>query len=449
MVTPDVGVDEVQPSRATADAGFLAWYTVTFLTLSATLSTIDRQVLALMIGPIKRDFGVSDTLMGFLAGPAFTILYSLATLPVAWVADRTTRRGVIIVGMYFWSFTSAACGFAARFTSLFLARMGVGLGESALSPAAYSMLSDLFPARRLPLALGLLTAAPFLGVGFAYGAGGIIVQALETTGGVTLPFVGHVRSWQAAFMLVGAPGVVLATLGLFTLPEPKRTGRAEEKPLSLAQVVTFFGSMRAYLGLQFIAYIALSIQGWSLFFWVVEFLVRERGLQRAEAGFTYGMMAFALGLIGSLFSGWLGSAWQARGRADATMRLTTIGVLALTPLAIFMPWPKDGHMVLLMLAPITFLMGWPGGLGTTALQFVVPNELKGRIIALYLLVVNCIALTFGPWLGGLISDQVFHGKSLGSSLSLMASINYPIACVCLILCLKPFRAALERAKAWH
>jgi MFS family permease len=105
--------------------------------------------------------------------------------------------------------------------------------------------------------------------------------------------------------------------------------------------------------------------------------------------------------------------------------------------------------VLALLAPITFLMGWPGGLGTTALQFIVPNELKGRIIALYLLVVNFVSLTLGPLLGGLISDRLFAGRSLGHSLSLMAAVDYPVAAICLALCLKPFRAAIHQAAAWE
>jgi MFS family permease len=121
----------------------------------------------------------------------------------------------------------------------------------------------------------------------------------------------------------------------------------------------------------------------------------------------------------------------------------------LGPLAIVMPLLPQGWQILAVLAPITFLMGWPGGLGTTALQFIVPNELKGRIIALYLLIVNFISLTLGPLLGGLISDRLFAGKSLGGSLCLMAAVDYPVAALCLFFCLKPFRRAMAQAEAWE
>ena len=243
----------------------------------------------------------------------------------------------------------------------------------------------------------------------------------------------------------------MALLGRFTLKEPARRGRAVgdgHVPLTLAQVAAFVSGRWKFLTLMFIAYICLSIQGWALFFWVVEFLVRERGVPRAQVGLIYGSMAMVLGFAGAILSGALAARLLQRGSADTLMKLVIAAVLILGPLAIVMPMAPKPWQIFALLVPITFFMGCPGGLGTTALQFIAPNELKGRIIALYMLVVNCISLTLGPFLGGLISDRIFDGKSLGGSLSLMASVNYPIAIVCLILCLRPFRAAVDKARAW-
>ncbi len=443
-------VETVPTSRTIERAGFGAWYAAIFLTVAASFSTVDRQILALMIGPLKRDLAISDTEMGVLGGLAFTLLYTFATLPAAWLADLKSRRLVVTGAVALWSLMTATCGLTHRFLTLFLARMGVGVGEAALSPAAYSMLSDLFPKRALPLAIGLITAAPFIGVGFASIVGGQLVQRLEAAP-VVLPGLGLVKSWQAIFLMLGAAGVALALIGRLTLAEPRRRGLvsgAARETLSLRQIVDFLAGRRRFLILHFIAFIALSIQGWCLFFWVVEFLVRERGMNHAQAGLDYGIMALVFGLSGSIVAGRLASRLQARGDGDATMRLVLMSVLALGPLAVAMPLVPHAAMTLALLAPITFLMGWPGGLGTTALQFIVPNELKGRIIALYMLVVNCISLTLGPWLGGLISDRVFAGKSLGGSLGLMAAIDYPVAAFCLLLCLAPFRRAIAQAAAW-
>jgi MFS family permease len=433
-------------------AGFQAWYAVGFLTVAASLSTVDRQVLALMIGPIKRDLAISDSQMGLLGGLAFSLLYTAFTLPAAWVADQRSRRMVVTGAMLFWSAMTATCGLAHRFVTLFLSRMGVGLGEAALSPAAYSMLSDLFPRRTLPVAIGLLNAAPFLGVGLANIVGGGVIQHFEAAPAISLPILGSVKSWQLMFLMLGLPGVALAVLGAVTLKEPVRRGRVAgdgHVPLTLHQIGGFLAGRWKFLALMFTAYVGLAIQGWGLFFWIIEFLVRERHMLRGQVGLTYGIMAFGLGLAGAIVSGRLASSLLRSDAAEWLMRLVLYSVLVLGPLAIIMPLLPNGWEILAVLAPITFLMGWPGGLGTTALQFIVPNELKGRIIALYLLVVNFISLTLGPLLGGLISDRVFAGRSLGGSLSVMAAVDYPLAAVCLFLCLKPFRRALEQAKAWE
>jgi MFS family permease len=435
---------------AKARAG--AWYAVGFLTVAASLSTVDRQILALMIGPIRRDLAITDSQIGLLGGLAFSLLYTAFTLPAAWIADQRSRRTVVAVGMLFWSAMTATCGLTHRFVTLFLARMGVGLGESALSPAAYSMMSDLFPRASLPMAVGLFSAAPFIGVGVANMVGGPLVQHFETLPRVSLPLLGMVRSWQLMFLGLGLPGVLLAVLGWFTVGEPTRRGRVAgdtSRSLTLREILGFLGGRGRLLTLQFTAYVALAIQGWCLFFWVVEFLVRERGMVRGQAGLIYGVMVFSLGLAGALVSGRLASLLAARGRVDATLRLVLWSVLALGPLAVVMPLVPRAWQVLLLLAPMTFLMGWPGGLGTTALQFIVPNELKGRIIALYLVVVNFISLSLGPWLGGLISERLFAGRSLGGSLSVMAAVDYPIAALCIALSLPSFRKAMGEAQAWE
>jgi MFS family permease len=444
------GVDT--PSSQLADhATAAAWYAAVFLTLAASLSTIDRQVLSLMIGPIRRDLQISDTEMGVIGGLAYTLLYTFCTLPAAWLADRGSRRAVATGAMFLWSVMTASCGLAQSFVTLFLARMGVGIGEAGLAPASYSMLSDLFPKGSLPIALGLLNAAPFLGVGVANILGGALVQHFETAPPVVLPVIGMVKSWQFTFILLGLPGVLMALLGRFSLREPARRGRAVgdgHVPLTLAQVAEFISGRWKFLTLMFIAYICLSIQGWALFFWVVEFLVRERGVPRAQVGLIYGSMAMILGFAGAILSGALAARLLQRGNADTLMKLVIAAVVILGPLAIVMPMAPKPWQIFAFLVPITFFMGCPGGLGTTALQFIAPNELKGRIIALYMLVVNCISLTLGPFLGGLISDRIFDGKSLGGSLSLMAAVDYPVAFVCLILCLRPFRAAVDKARAW-
>ena len=167
------------------------WYVVFLLTIAATLSFIDRQILNVMIGPIKRDLGgLSDTEISLIIGLAFSAVYSLTTLPLARIADRYSRRNVIAAGIFSWSLMTALAGMASSFWQLFTARMGVGIGEASLGPASTSMLADYFDEYRLPLAYGIVAAAPFIGTGLANIVGGPLIDYLEAQPKVILPLFG-------------------------------------------------------------------------------------------------------------------------------------------------------------------------------------------------------------------------------------------------------------------
>ena len=429
--------------------GFYAWYVVGFLTIAATVSIIDRQILALMIGPVKRDLGVSDTMMGLLGGLAFTMFYTVLTLPAAWLSDRSNRRRMIGCGIFFWSLATVGCGLAANYGQLFLARASVGLGEAVLGPASASMISDYFDRKRLPLALGVNAAAPFIGVGLANAGGGYLVQWLEARPEIRLPIMGDLYSWQVMFLVVGLPGLLLALMTL-TVREPVRKGRlVDTRPgMPLAEVVRFFLGIRHYVGWQCAGFTALAIQGWAMFYWVVEFFLREHGASRGEVGLQYGLIALVIGASGGVFAGVCASRMMAAGKPDATLRLVIFSSLCLSvlsPIAFLVP---DYATSMVLIGVVTFFMGWPPGLGYAAIQFVVPNELKGQSLALFAVVVNFLSYTLGPLLGGLISDHVFGGRSLGHTLALMAAVSYPVGALCVWRCLVHFRSALNKAEAW-
>lgn len=431
-------------------SGFYRWYVVGFLTLASTVSIIDRQILALMIGPVKRDLGVSDTMMGLLGGLAFTLFYTALTLPMAWLADRTNRRRIIGLGIFFWSLATMACGMAGRFSHLFIARATVGIGEAALAPAAISMLSDYFDRHRLPLAIAIFGAAPFIGVGLANLLGGLVIAKLEAMPEIVLPLFGTMRSWQAMFVIVGAPGLLLAIVAL-TVREPKRIGRidAGAKGMTLREAAGFFAGRRRFLTYHFIGFTALAMQGWAIFYWVIEFFLREHGAERAAVGFTFGLIALVIGTAGGVFAGQLSARMMQAGRPDATLRLVLAATIALIPVGVAAFLVPSYALAMVLVAVAIFFMGWPNGLGTAALQFIVPNELRGQVMALYYVVVNFLSYTLGPLLGGLISDRVFGGQSLGNTLALMAAVNYPIAAFCIWRCLAHFRTALTAAEAWR
>jgi MFS family permease len=399
-------------------------------------------------------------MMGLLGGLAFTLFYTLFTWPMAWLADRGPRRDIIGLGIFFWSIATISCGLAGRYWHLFTARMAVGLGEAALYPSAISILSDYFDRTRLPLAISIFGAAPFLGIGLANILGGLVIHYLAGSPTMALPLFGVVRSWQAMFIIVGAPGVLLSIVTL-TIREPLRTGRV--RPVATVETHTaktahkmraidtfvFFRARTAFLAFLFASMIALAIQAWAFFFWIVELLVREHGVARSVVGLSFGVSALTFGTLGSVCAGLVSGRMMRSGRRDATLWLSLISTILLIPLGIATPMMAGFVPTMVLVSLSLFLMGWPGGLLTAAMQLIVPNEFRGRMVALYFIFVNFISLSCGPLLGGFVSDRLFGGKALGETIALMAAIDYPIAAVLIWMCVPRFRRALAAAREWQ
>lgn len=428
------------------------WYVVFVLTLASALSYIDRQILNVMIGPVKRDLGgISDTQVSLIMGLAFTLFYNALSIPMGRLADSANRRNLMVWGITGWSIMTSLCGMASQYWQLFLARMGVGIGEATLGPAANSTLADLFTRASLPIAIGFVSASPFLGQGLANILGGPLIDYLESVPNVNLPLIGEVFSWQMVFIVVGLPGLLVALL-VMTTREPKREGRLSSTDAAVpAGEVWAFVKQRGWLFfLMFTAYLGLSTQGFSLFSWLVEYYVRNHGWTRTEIGLTYGTIAMVVGIIGSVFAGWIAGLWIARGRPDATLRIVMWTSLGLLPSATAFTLISDPHLAIWVLVPVTFLMAMPSGLMMTTLQAIAPNELRGQMVAFYLLAVNFLSYTFAPSLPAVLSDYVFQSElALGKSISLLAVINYSIAFVCLAACLPAYRRALAEADTWY
>ena len=197
-----------------------AWATVAILMVAYVLSFVDRQILNLLVEPIRRDLAINDTQMSLLMGLSFALFYTVCGIPLGRVADTRSRRGLIAVGILFWSAATAACGMAKMYWQFLLCRIGVGVGEAALSPAAYSLIADSFPAERRATAISVYSMGVYLGSGLAFLVGGLVIQFASAQGDVTLPVLGEVRPWQLIFLILGVAGVfftLLMTAMLFAL----------------------------------------------------------------------------------------------------------------------------------------------------------------------------------------------------------------------------------------
>ena len=276
---------------------FTQLYVVLVLTLAYTLSFIDRQILAIMIGPIKRDLGgLSDTQVSLILGLAFSLVYALSSLPLARIADRSNRRNLLAAGIFGWSMMTALAGTANTYWQLFMARMGLGVGEAVLQPAATSILADYYDQHRLPLAYGIIGCAPFVGTGLASILGGPLIDYLEAQPQIHLPVVGELFSWQLALMVVGLPGLLLAAL-MFTIKEPERIGEVagETNKYSFRDLTIFVRSKGRFLFLYFLAFLCMSIHGYAYLTWVYELFVRKHDWSRTDIGLSFGSISMVTG----------------------------------------------------------------------------------------------------------------------------------------------------------
>jgi MFS family permease len=405
----------------------IGWYAVGVLTVAYVLSFIDRSILTLLVGPIRADLGISDTQLSLLHGFAFAIFYTTLGIPVALLADRLNRRNIVAVGIAVWSVATALCGLARSFWQLFAARVGVGVGEAALSPAAYSMIADLFPPQRLGRALAVYTLGAFAGAGLAYLIGGAVVGAVAGAPSVTVPLFGEVRAWQLVFFIVGWPGVLVA-LWMLTVPEPAR-----RHPAPLGAGATLRGALRdcaahmrrhwqtytshlvgfALVGLVFNAAIA----------WMPSYLIRVFGQTPAQAGFAVGMALLVFGTLGVLAGGWLTDRLGARGHLDAAMRVGLLSAVCTVPFAVSATLVPVLSLGLALFCGLVFFTSMPFGAAAAAIQLVTPARMRATASSLYLCVLNLVGLGLGPTLVALFTDFLFaDDAAVGRSLALASAI---------------------------
>ena len=242
-----------------------AWYVVGVLCAAYLFAFIDRIIVGLLTPAIQADLGISDTQAGLLQGMAFALFYTIFGLPLGWLADRWSRKRLLSIGMTVWSVMTATCGLASSFLLLFLARVGVGIGEATLNPCAASMISDYFPARTRPRAFGVYVLGTALGAVLTYLTGGFVIGALQTHATVSVPFLGDLKSWQVTFLAVGLPGLIPALLFMFTVKEPRRLDLAAARKgnASWAETGAFLKLNRTTFFCQFLGVALILMAGYG------------------------------------------------------------------------------------------------------------------------------------------------------------------------------------------
>ena len=443
----------------TAQTPGVTWRTHLSLALLALVyifSVIDRQVIAILIQPIKTEFGATDTQMGLLSGLAFGLFYAALGVPVGKLADRYNRSLIVAVCCSLWSVATLACGLATQFWQLFLARLSVAIGEAGGMAPSISVVSDLYPPRQRSMVISLFMTGPHLAVVIGLALGGWIAQQY---------------GWRATFIFFGAPGIVLGLLVWLFVKEPVRGGfdaplppvtpaanaTTTDKPVateSLWRQVLRLMTIPAFRWVGLACGMA-GLAGYAYGVWTPSFLVRTHGLSLAHAGLMFGVASGFGALAGGLSSGWLCDRLVTRD-VRWQLGLPLIGVLVSIPCAIaFLLWPASGYWqmgplmvphAMLFASIFGFFASWWPSLSYSAISHMVRASERGVAAALLNFFITLFGIGMGPLLTGVLSDlltPMLGLQALRWSLVCVMLLMIPTA-ILLGMALKPYRDQLAQ-----
>lgn len=408
-----------------------AWVTLSVLVVGVLLAYVDRQILSLLVDPIRPDLGLNDTQIGVLQGPAFALFYAFAALPLGLMIDRYNRRNILIVGVLVWSLATAACGLAVDFWSLFAARVGVAVGEACLIPGVLSLLGDAFSPRRKPTAFAVYMVLVLVGSSLAIVASGAVIDAIATgghhVGAITTP-------WRVAFLWVALPGPLVA-LSFAALREPARsgsTGPASDETL---------GHDRLMILLWLVPGLACASVAFQLTLaWFPTVLVRDYGLSGGQAGRLLGLSV----ALASLGVG-LAAAFAPRllkNRLRPMLLWAGAGLLVGAPLLLLTHSIRPDTAVLgATLAAAPALLAYC--LAPTLIQAIAPNRYWGRTTAVFKLI-ESIMIAGAAVVVGVGSDRLGQG-GLATSLVLTLGLSLVLGAAALLRARGKVASAREAA----
>ncbi len=395
------------------------WWALTVFTIALILSYVDRQILSLLTGPVSAELQINDFQMSLLLGAAFAILYAVAGVPLGRVADLFPRRRVIVIGIVAWSAATLACGLAASFGQLFIARVCVGIGEAALLPAAVSILADYFSPSRRGTAIGILIMGAAAGHAIALVVGGMLLQSIAAGDFAWLPLVGGMEDWRIAFVLVALPGIPVALLVL-TVPEPERRG-GHVKP-TMAVVRQSFRERRHLLIPIYISLGFMGIASMAFAAWIPALFLRRFDLSGAEIGASIGVWMLVGGFIGSVIAGMVGDAltkrWGLIGRMGASAGFSLFAIIG--GLAMFAQTPDQ-----LLLIACLMTIGTAGSMTVAAagVQDIANSAIRGIAGSIISMMGTLVGMSAGPILVALLTQSVFGDPlALGQSISIVVAI---------------------------
>jgi MFS family permease len=425
-----------------------AHYSLFVMAIVVMFTVLDRQVLALLIDPIKADFGISDSVAALLIGLAFSLPYGIIGIPVARLADSGNRRNLIAASLAVWSACTVACGVAQGYVSLLIARMGIGAGESGYGPASWSIAADYWPREKVAFATAAMGFGATLGTGLALFLGGAVLHFVSGMPSLEVAGLGVIRPWQWTFFIVGTPGLLWA-LFVLTSKEPPRRGLAvgtKVENVPVKEVVKWLrDDWRSYLA---------TIGGFGTravmlvvpLTWSATLLHREFGWDLAKVGLIVGSVTLILNPIGLMIGAKLSERWNKQGRKDTDLRIVFYSLLVNIPVMTLAPLMPNPWLVIALNGLASFIIYITFGPSVASFQVITPNRIRAQVGSLTQFCNNVVAQTISPLMVALITDYVFHDDmALKYSMSIVTGFMGGAALLLTWQGLGPYARSYERA----
>ena len=396
-----------------------AWYGVVILTLAYILSFLDRQLLSLVVTDVKSDLDLTDSQVSIILGFAFALFYTTMGIPIGRLADKKSRRTIIGIGITFWCFMTAATGIVKTYAQLFIARIGVGVGEATLSPSALSIISDYFPKEKRGTAMGFFNMGVSVGSGIALILGGQIVAYFADFPPIILPLVGQIYEWQALFIFIGIPGLLVALL-MSTIKEPSRKGKmtlvnesgSSSEEISIKDTIRFIYQRKEAYGWLFLSMACSVLIGYAFLSWLPTMYIRSYNIGIPTITLWLGIAFLIGGPFGATMSGWLGDKLYKKYNNSSHVMLFAYSMIILTVAAVLVPLMPSYQTATLMFIPQIVTAAGQTALAPVAMINITPNQLRGQVIAVYFFVISMTGYTLGPTSVALITDFIFKDESL-------------------------------------
>ncbi len=415
------------------------WLIAVTLAVAAVISVVDRFALSLVLEPIKQAFSINDTEIGMLQGLAFGLFYAVLGVPCGWLADRWSRVGTIILGLFIWSVATAACGLAGGFAGLLIARMCVGAGEAALAPAAHAIIYQRFPKHLINRALSVYLAGSIIGAGTAFYLVGGVYDYLKSIGTTMWPLLGELAPWQGTFIIAAIPGFIVLPFLWFVLHRDARlgSGTADHGKVSasdhaLVGATRYLIVDRGFIFALFVGMSGLITMNYALLSWVPSIFNREFGWTPGQIGKPYGLIVLCASSAGMFIAAWIADRLQKSADGLIGMRVPFVAAVLAIPLSLSLLVIETPALLLVCAAALHALGSCSVGIGPALVQQRTPGHIRSRISAVYVMTVTICGLTIGPLVVGRVATAIgATPDALRTSVAVISVIALVIAAISL------------------